>query len=435
MPDPILKTKPQANLFTPAESEIETVTSLTRRIRKALTSQIGFVKVRGEISNVKLSAAGHIYFSLKDSQALIAAVLFRSTLSLHPSFPEEGTEIIASGQITVYEPRGQYQLVVEKIETIGQGDLQRRFEILKQKLLNEGLFDPSKKKPLPIFPKTIAIVTSHQGAVLHDLIQVFSRRAPGLHLIVYDTRVQGTEAPPEIVAAIQKANADAKADLIIIARGGGSLEDLWAFNEEIVVRAIAQSSLPTISAIGHETDFTLSDFAADIRAPTPSAAAEIAVRDWQEWRDEIQSLKTRLHRHLTHCLTLLSARLKRSTQSFVLRSPRQLLLPWLQSYQIATDRFQRASQEVLQKKRQTYLTLADKIHPRVIQTIFAQKKQHYHRLRAILEIYNVQATLKRGFTLIQSPDGTYILSRSQAQNKSSVTIHWHDGSAPARICD
>lgn len=430
-----MKRKPldSFSLFQRHEIEVESITSLTRRIRKVIDSEIGLVKVRGEISNFKLATSGHLYFLLKDENAVIAAVMFKaSALSLQHTL-QDGVEVLATGKISIYEPRGQYQLIIDKLEPIGAGDLQRRFEILKQKLLAEGLFEASRKKTLPIFPKKIGLITSETGAALQDMIRVFSKRAPGMHLLIYDTRVQGIDAPAQIIRAIQKANDEARVDLLIIARGGGSLEDLWSFNDEIVVRAIASSTIPTISAIGHETDFTLADFAADLRAPTPSAAVEMAVRDWSEWKDEIHLHLLRLKRTAQQFLQLAHARFQNCISAHIFRDPSQLLMPWIQSLQIASDRIDKAVETVIQKKIHQYDRHENRWKAYSPHHALNQKQLFLQQATARLEVYNTHATLKRGFTLVQNLSGKLLSSRHIIQKKMKVKIIWHDGKAIAEI--
>ncbi|OGV74134.1 MAG: exodeoxyribonuclease VII large subunit, partial [Lentisphaerae bacterium RIFOXYA12_FULL_60_10] len=255
-----------------------TVTELTRRIRAALEQGIGPVVVEGEVSNVRRPSSGHCYFTLKDETAQIAAVLFRGVLETLRIVPKDGLQVRVRGELTVYEKNGNYQILVRHLEETGRGSLQARFEQLKSRLQQEGLFDAARKRPLPVLPRHIGIVTSPTGAAIRDILQVLSRRFPNLHVLVAPVRVQGDGAAEAIAAAIDRLNQRADLDVLIIGRGGGSLEDLWAFNEEVVARAVFRSRLPVISAVGHEIDFTISDFVADVRAPTPSAAAEIVVR-------------------------------------------------------------------------------------------------------------------------------------------------------------
>lgn len=251
------------------------VTELTAQIKKQLETGFSYICVQGEISNIKLQSSGHYYFTLKDTGAQISSVLFKGQTRMLSRAPKEGDQVVLQGELSVYAPRGNYQLIVKTIDYIGVGNLLLKLHELKTKLEAMGLFDPKNKKLLPRFPKTIGVVTSPTGAVIQDIIHILERRFKGFHLILNPVKVQGEGAAEEIAKAIDEFNKHKLCDVLIVGRGGGSLEDLWAFNEEIVVRAIARSKIPVISAVGHETDVALSDFAADVRAPTPSAAAEI----------------------------------------------------------------------------------------------------------------------------------------------------------------
>ena len=286
--------EPIALEFVEETPHILSVSALTGLIRKSLESQFGLVWVQGEISNFKPHSSGHYYFSVKDSKSQIAAVMFRGhTLGLKFK-PQEGMEVIIRGRVSVYEPRGSYQLYCELMEPVGLGALQLAFEQLKKKLQSEGLFDPLKKRKLPALPARIAIVTSPTGAAIRDMLTVLNRRFRGVEIVLFPCAVQGVNAPKEIVQRIQQANRIGGFDVMIVGRGGGSIEDLWSFNEEIVARAIAASRIPTISAVGHEIDFTIADFVADVRAPTPSAAAEIVVPSAQEMSDRLRRDRMRL---------------------------------------------------------------------------------------------------------------------------------------------
>src|SRR2546423_934796 len=269
--------------FFQTTSKVLTVGELTRQIRATLETKFGAVWVQGEISNYKLHPSGHQYFTLKDQRAAIACVIFRNTLPPPVQAISDGAQVQVYGNISVFEARGQYQLRVQILQTRGAGLLQAKFEAVKRKLEAEGLFDPARKRPLPKFPRRIGIVTSPSGAAIRDILNVLSRRAPNVHVLVNPVRVQGTGAAAEIAVAIKEFGRPNETweplDLIVIARGGGSIEDLWEFNEEIVARAIFHSPIPIVSAIGHEIDFTIADFVADLRAPTPSAAAELIVPD------------------------------------------------------------------------------------------------------------------------------------------------------------
>jgi exodeoxyribonuclease VII large subunit len=273
---------------------IYTVSQLTAEVKSLLERNFEHLWVEGEISNLRLPSSGHLYFTLKDESAQVRGVMFRLQNRLLKFEPADGLQVVCYGRLTVYEPRGEYQIVVDYMEPKGLGALQLAFEQLKEKLSQEGLFDPAHKKPLPHLPQKIGIVTSPTGAAIRDILQIIDRRFANVHILLYPVRVQGAGAGQEIAQAIQELNQWPGIEVLIVGRGGGSLEDLWAFNEEIVARAIYSSRVPVISAVGHEVDFTIADFVADLRAPTPSAAAELVVRNKVELVQSLESLGRRL---------------------------------------------------------------------------------------------------------------------------------------------
>ncbi len=276
------------------ERRVWTVTSLTAAIRATIETRFGEVWIEGELSNCRLwQQTGHLYFTLKDSGAQIKGVMWRSAVRALRFRPEDGLLVLARGRLSVYDPKGEYQLVCEQMEPQGAGALQLAFEQLKKRLSAEGLFAKERKRPLPALPRTIGIVTSLDGAAIRDIVQVISRRHPNVHLVIRPARVQGEGAAADIARGLAAVTALAGVDVVIVGRGGGSIEDLWAFNEEVVARAIAASPVPVISAVGHETDFTIADFVADLRAPTPSAAAEMVVAAQDEFRARIDRLAGR----------------------------------------------------------------------------------------------------------------------------------------------
>lgn len=297
-----------------AERKILSVTQLTGTVKRLLRNEIGQIWVSGEVTNLRIQNSGHVYFSIKDAGAQLSCVLFRGDARKQRDLLEEGRSVVLFGEITVYEPRGQYQMRVIQVELLGVGALQQAFERLKAKLQAEGLFDRDRKRALPRYPQRIGLVTSPTGAAIRDVVHVIQRRQPGLEIILAPVRVQGAEAGPEIASAIRDLNAWSRSviaadpssgaglDLILVTRGGGSLEDLWAFNEEIVARAVFESELPVVSAVGHEIDFTISDFVADLRAATPSAAAEIVTEDaWtarQVLADSLDAMRYRMGHRL-----------------------------------------------------------------------------------------------------------------------------------------
>lgn len=304
-------------------AESITVTRLVRRMKNLLEIEIGEIWVEGEISNLRRQASGHCYFTLKDEGAQVSCVLFRGHASRAKTQPENGMQVRLFGEVSVYESRGQLQMIVKQIENAGLGDLQARFEALKRKLHEEGLFEPSLKKSLPKFPKTVALVTSPTGAALQDMLNILTRRAPWVQPILYPVQVQGAGAEVGIARAIAQLGDPEnygypKVDVMIIGRGGGSLEDLWNFNEEVVARAIFHCPVPVVSAVGHEIDFSISDFAADLRAPTPSAAAELVVPDGAELRARVTHSASGMQRAM-------ESRLKHDTA--ILASARRALMP------------------------------------------------------------------------------------------------------------
>jgi exodeoxyribonuclease VII large subunit len=291
------------------ERVVLTVSELNATIRDLLENQLQNVWVEGEISNARVWNTGHMYFTLKDGASQIKAVMFRSALRYLKFKPEDGLKVVARGKVSVYDPKGEYQIICEHLEPKGLGGLQQAFEQLKKKLAAEGLFDPARKRPLPALPRRIGLVTSIDGAALRDIIRVLRRRYPNAHLVISPTRVQGEGAGREVAHAIRKVARIEAVDVIIVARGGGSLEDLWAFNEEVLARAIVASPVPVISGVGHETDFTIAHFVADLRAPTPSAAAELVVRRKDEFFAHIDRIGERLDAAIHHRLRRLETRL------------------------------------------------------------------------------------------------------------------------------
>jgi exodeoxyribonuclease VII large subunit len=291
------------------QARIYTVSQVTQEIKDLLESHFIELWVEGEVSNMRMPPSGHIYFTLKDEWSQMRAVIFRGQARLLRFIPEDGLHVICRGGVSVYEPRGEYQLVLDSIEPKGVGALQVAFEQLKNRLDAEGLFDAEHKKPLPLVPSRIGIVTSPSGAAVRDMLQIIHRRFPNVEIVIYPVRVQGFESPPEIVRAVQDLDTLGDVEVIIVGRGGGSLEDLWAFNDERVARAIFESRIPIVSAVGHETDFTIADFVADMRAPTPSAAAELVVREKAELLRSIRSVNLRMTRSMKQQVEFLRGRL------------------------------------------------------------------------------------------------------------------------------
>jgi len=332
---------------------VHSVSDVNRYLKDLLAGEplLQGISVRGEISNFKQYPSGHCYFTLKDTNSALKCVMFRSRAQYLRFLPQNGMQVVAGGSIAVYERDGVYQLYVDSLIPEGTGDLALAFEQLKEKLAAEGLFDPARKQPLPAFPKKIGVVTSSAGAVLRDIYRVSKRRWPGIQLVLYPVQVQGEGAAEQIARGIDFFAEEYAVDVIIAGRGGGSMEDLWAFNEEPVVRAIAACPVPLISAVGHETDFTLADFAADVRAATPSQAAELAVPDRSEVMRQVESLTGQLTRQVQRELALRRQRLEGLLNSRVMREPQSMLAERRQRLDFLLAGLQRTAKAELQSKQ------------------------------------------------------------------------------------
>ncbi|HTL11639.1 MAG TPA: exodeoxyribonuclease VII large subunit [Bdellovibrionota bacterium] len=334
----------------PAKPKTWTVTELTSAIRGTLEPQFTQVWIQGEISNCRPASSGHLYFSLKDSGATIAAAAFGWSRRQGPRFePRDGMEVLARGRVTVYAPRGSYQLTVDHIEPLGAGALQAAFEQLKSRLQAEGLFDSTKKRKLPRFPRRVAVVTSPSGAAIQDMLNILGRRAPQMRVTVIPARVQGDGAAEEVLRGLELANRHSLGDVVVLARGGGSMEDLWSFNDERLARAIRASQLPVVSAVGHEIDFTISDFASDLRAPTPSAAAEIVSADWVDAPRAVTDLGRRLNDAVKRGLD--QRRVLLSHVAARLVNPKDRLREQAQRLDEWTARLEQATRNLLVKRR------------------------------------------------------------------------------------
>jgi len=307
------------------DRDVFTVSRLNQTARKLLEQGLARIWLEGELSNVARPSSGHLYFTLKDSKAQIRGAMFRSRNQLLRFKPEEGMQVLVRAKISLYEPRGDYQLIAEAMQEAGDGVLQQAFDALKLKLDRAGLFAPETKQPLPVLPARIGVITSPSGAAIRDVLSVLKRRFPAIPVLIYPVPVQGKDAGREIATMLETAAARKECDVLILTRGGGSLEDLWAFNEEIVARAIHACPIPVISAVGHEVDFTIADFVADQRAPTPSAAAELVSPDQAEWLTQVSALETRGIRHIRQILADCQERLRWLEQRLQLRHPGQQL--------------------------------------------------------------------------------------------------------------
>ena len=357
--------------MTEDKRKIYQVIEITRLIKYTLEDEIGDVWIEGECSNVGRPGSGHIYFTLKDAGAQLQCAFFKGSQRGLKVDIKDGTKIRAYGQITVYEQRGQYQMIVRQVEEAGKGSLHEAFEKLKKKLADEGLFDEKHKNPIPLLPQHIGVVTSATGAALQDFFNVINRRYPNLHIVLAPVRVQGEGAAQEIADAIDRFNRHSQMDVLVIGRGGGSLEDLWCFNEEVVARAIAHSGIPIISAVGHEIDFTISDFVADLRAPTPSAAAEIVVGQKADFDERIAQYSNALRNGLERTLLRLRQRLTAASKSYVFKQPESLV----RHYRQELGHTQTRLRHLLRDRWQTTHQLTDELGLRMTHQI-ERRLQH-----------------------------------------------------------
>jgi exodeoxyribonuclease VII large subunit len=441
----------------PSEPKIHSVTELTRRIRELIERGVGEVWVEGEISNHRRQASGHHYFTLKDSFSQLLCVLFSNdAAALRGLKLADGQRVQAFGMVSVYEPRGQYQMIVRLIQDRGQGTLQAKFEALKQKLAAEGLFDSGRKRPLPRFPRRVGLVTSPTGAAIRDFLKVLHRRHPGIEVLIYPVRVQGRGASTEIAQAIRDFGKSYRlglpdVEVIVITRGGGSIEDLWEFNEEIVARAIAASPIPVLSAIGHEIDFTIADFVADLRAPTPSAAAEILAADRTEVIARLRQNVLRLTRACASRLELLTARLDTSRQSALFREPARKVLELVQTLDRRTEALRQGATRRLERERSLLdqlarrmlgqfparaigesrlrcRMLAQQITELVTRELAAQRAR-LDRAAGVLQALSPQATLTRGYTITMDAEGHPLTSATGVEAGMLLRTRFQDGEA------
>jgi len=386
-----------------------TVSELTRKIKQILESGFPSIAVQGEISNFKRHSSGHLYFTMKDEAAQLPCVMWRSRAAVLSFLPSDGLKAIASGRISVYEVRGSYQLDVQSLRPLGAGELQAAFEELKKRLGAEGLFDPSRKRPLPVYPTRIGLVTSPTGAVLQDMKNVFRRRFPGLQLVLVPVRVQGAGAAAEIAEAVDDLSRYGSLDLVIVARGGGSLEDLWAFNEEIVARAIARSRVPVVSAVGHETDFTIADFVADVRAPTPSAAAELVVPDRRQILENVADSWYRIQQSVLGILGDKRERIHNLLNSYAFNRPVDLL--------------RQHSQHVDETLRTLH---------RVAAHAFALTEAREGSLDQRLRALDPRLALRRGYAIVRK-DGAIVSSVRKVHAGETVDMEFQDGRVRSTI--
>ena len=417
-------------MSTPADSpdrNIYSVGRLNAEARALLEGAFPLIWVEGELSNVSRPASGHLYFTLKDSGAQVRCAMFRGNNRFLMFRPADGLQVLVRANLSLYEARGDYQLIVQSMEEAGDGALQRAFEALKRKLAAEGLFDPARKRDLPALPRCIGVVTSPTGAALRDILSVLRRRFPAIPVLLYPVPVQGTGAGAEIAAAIRSADRRRDCDVLIVARGGGSLEDLWAFNEEPVARAIYDCGIPVVSGVGHEVDFTITDFVADRRAPTPSVAAEMVSPDQVEWLGQLRALDRELYKHLQRRLQRLDERLGWLDKRLQQRHPGQHLRQRAQRLDELDQRLRRALRARMSQPRERLATLEAQLqrhHPgprlqrlrdleitltrrlrSAIQTQLQQSRQRLTTLGRTLDTVSPLATLERGYAIVTTGDG------------------------------
>ena len=425
----------------PTKNEpVITVSALNQAVARLLEQNFPLTWISGEISNFTRAASGHWYFTLKDADAQVRAVMFRGRAQYASFTPREGDKVEVRALVGLYTPRGDYQINVETIRRAGLGSLYETFLRLKAQLESEGLFDPTRKKDIPLFARRIAIVTSPNAAALRDVLSAFKRRAPHIELCIYPCPVQGEGAAAKIAQAIATASADPKNELIIVCRGGGSIEDLWAFNEEIVARTIVNCEIPVISGVGHETDFTIADFVADLRAPTPTAAAELAATAQQDWLASLDHQRQRLHRLMHRQLQNQSQQLDWTARRLV--SPIASISSKRQNLQIAAQHLRQALQVPAQRGRTRLQQLQQNLLQKRPQVAVHQSRlrsesnaitmamtnnlrQHQLRLTHLseqLELLNPQRTLDRGYVILSQADGSLVRSAQQLEANQNFIL-------------
>jgi len=446
----------QQTLGLVPERRIYTVTELTGQIRDILERTFRDVWVQGEVSNFRVSPYGHYYFTLKDATAQLRCFCNKKDMKFYKFRPEDGLQVTLRGALSVYEPRGEYQIVVSYLEPAGYGALQVAFEQLKEQLKKEGLFDAARKRPLPLLPRRIGLVTSPRGAAIADIIRILRRRHEGLHLLLYPVRVQGEGAAEEIVEAIEFFNRLAeKPDVLIVGRGGGSLEDLWAFNEESVARALAASKIPVISAVGHETDFTMADFVADVRAPTPSAAAELVVARKDEFLSAIESLRQKLVDDIEY--RILEAR-QRLTELLAHRGFRRLEAFLREQIQRADELHNRLAQALRTRMSEARAALAVQTarlaafdlrglvrverlhlanqHQRLLERTRNLLRAGRHQLEVLtgqLTSLSPLAILERGYAIVFDAQGRILKSAAAVKVGEEIQVRLHRGRLEAEV--
>ena len=417
-------------------SAAESVGDLSNRLKRMVEGAFGRVRLRGEISGWKRAASGHCYLSLKDDVAVIDGVMWKGQAALIPFAAQDGVEVIATGKLTTYPGRSKYQIVIDRMELAGEGALMALLERLKAKLAGEGLFAPERKKPLPFMPRVIGVVTSPTGAVIRDILHRLADRCP-THVVVWPVKVQGAGAAEEVAAAVRGFDALSEGgpvprpDLVIVARGGGSIEDLWAFNEEVVVRAIAACSIPIISAVGHETDTSLSDHAADLRAPTPTAAAEIAVPVLADLRLGLAAMAQRSER----CARRYVERGRERTDALARLLPRRdaLLGPQRQRADDWGQRLDRALERRVTTARRDLDRASGALRPAMLTQRIASARQRLDQTWKLVEALNPAHVLDRGYAWVEAKGGGVLTSAEAARRAGQMALHFRDGRVAVRV--
>jgi exodeoxyribonuclease VII large subunit len=431
------------------------VSQLNRQVKRLLEGQFDFVWLEGELSNLAQPGSGHWYFSLKDDRAQVRCAMFKNRNQRMRLSPRNGQQVLVRARVSLYEGRGEFQLLVEHIEDAGAGALQQQFEQLKEKLASEGLFDAANKQDLPRFPRHVALITSPTGAAIRDLLTVFKRRYRPLALSVLPVPVQGPDAAPAIAAAVALANRSGSFDAIVLARGGGSIEDLWAFNEELVARAIAASQIPTLSAIGHETDFTIADFTADHRAATPSAAAELLSPDQQELELKLANARYQLSRALGQKISGYGERLSGLRRQ--LRHPGQRIGEQAQRVDDYESRLRRAQLQLIDSKRHLLIRRQAGLHSHTpgpqINALYLRlnqlgqranhatqqglhsNQQHFATLAAKLDSLSPLATLQRGYAIVSDDKGAILVNAETVKKGDLLSTRLARGSVRSQVVD
>lgn len=413
---------------------VYTVSEITKDIRSLLSSKFQGIWVEGEISNFKLHSSGHMYFDLKDEKSIIKAAFFKGSNQYLRFIPENGMLVLVHGSIDVYEKSGQYQIIVDLMEPVGVGALQIRFEQLKEKLRQEGLFDESHKKKIPVFPQRIGIVTSPTGAAIRDILNIINRRFPNVHIIINPVRVQGDGAAEEVANAIDEMNKIGGFDVLIVGRGGGSSEDLWTFNEEVVARAIYNSRIPVVSAVGHEVDYTIADFVADLRAPTPSAAAELIVRSKDEWIEGFNNYEVRLKQELTERFKTFKEKINWIKKSGLVMGLRRTLEVYMERIQnIRKSRvFLKPKEQLIQLKQEV-----DEMEENFKKTFlhFMEiKKKNMQLLEGKIFSLNPLNILKRGYSVtLKKPEDIIVKDSSELKKDDEIEVKFHKGNITGKV--